>query len=76
MNREIYSKTMGVIPVLEELKHLHSPRDIKDKIYYLSYLKEVGILGKKIYGLQPEPWLKDWLIKLHNYIKLYVKQNI
>jgi hypothetical protein len=41
------------------------------KLIRLTFLKEIGALGKRIYALQPEPWLKDWLIKLHKYLINY-----
>ena len=47
----------------------------EDRMVYASFLKEIGVLGKRIYFLQPEitsqPWLKEWLIKLYNYLKNY-----
>ena len=70
-NIEIATKPMAIIPALEELKRLNNPQNIKDKIFYLSYLKEIGRLGKKVYALQPEPWLKDWLVRLYKYLKNY-----
>ena len=41
------------------------------KLIRLTFLKEIGILGKRVYALQPEPWLKDWLIKLHKHLINY-----
>jgi hypothetical protein len=43
---------------------------------YVSFLKEIGIMGKRIYALKPEEWLKDYLINLHKFIKQYAKENL
>ena len=63
---------MKLSEILNDLKN--SDRR-EDRIIYVSFLKEIGILGKKIYFLQPEitsqPWLEEWLVKLYNYLKNY-----
>lgn len=45
--------------------------DMGDQLFYLSCLKEFGKIGKRLYKLTPEKWLKDYLIWLHNYIVNY-----
>lgn len=54
---------------LEEMKNGNR----EDKLFYITYLKEMGKLGQRLYKLKQEKWLGDWLIKLYNYIKNYAK---
>lgn len=41
----------------------------EDYLFYLVCCRELGKLGKRLYDIQPEPWLKQFLIFLYEEIK-------
>ncbi len=53
------------------LKEIKATGNRDDLIFYLSALKKIGELGKRIYLLNPNEELKQNLIWLKNYIENY-----
>lgn len=56
-----------IIPILKELKS--SSRE--DQMFYLSFLKEVGRLGKRLFILTKDKELGAFLQKLYKYLNNY-----
>lgn len=54
-----------------EIQALLNSGTRENKLYALSCLKELGKMGKRLYKLSPEPWLKDYLIKIYKFIENY-----
>jgi hypothetical protein len=55
----------------KEIQTLLNSGTRENKLYALAYLKELGKLGKRLYKLSPEPWLRDYLIKIYKFIENY-----
>lgn len=53
------------------LRELNISNNRRDRLFYLACLKEIGKMGKQLYKLRQEIWLKNFLIWLYNYIQTY-----
>lgn len=53
------------------LCELNISNNRQDRLFYLSCLKEIGKIGKRLYKLRQEVWLKNFLIWLYNYLQIY-----